>query len=269
MSEREKRVNGNEIILPTDRFLEDYRILVASPAILLNGKGAYTYKSDPKVVDTRVDNYRRFMCEGGFGWGTTISAEAWTYILAHLAYPALLDRPDRTIGLRLTPTALDATHDYARDSRVAPPQHQKGADLFFYEYTSLGCVPLLFIDVTLGDQYTIDAKNARLLIQAETETPVIVVGLSHLQMLRKIRHESRNFVAFLEHTSQLIATGDEIRQKMRKILHRGWEYPFRRTIKKAIDVTADRLAQDREYPFPEKIKVARQKLAYAKGILTV
>lgn len=252
------------------QLLKDYIAIITKPAKLLNGNGSYTYNSDPSAVDDRIRALKLFMTSPGSSeidakWGGTIYSEIWAYILTTVAYPQVFSTAGN-LRVRLVPTDLDETKDYKRDENISPFDHQKGADLLMFEERADGDYPLLLVDVTLGNSSTLKHKRDRLLLQARTETPVVILGLRDLRVFPSKTDTVGGFPKFLFQSCDDIKAGSNATVVLEKYTDPKWTLDLKERMLAGIDLTERKLMISAS-PYSDKVEVALGKLRRVRGVL--
>jgi len=180
-------------------------------------------------------------------------------------YQSLFSSSDSSLWIRLVPTDLDQTMDFERDHTVSSLNHQKGADLLIYDMTPEGNCPILLIDVTLGNDSTIRKKNSHTLLQAQTATPVLIMGLGNSHMLPENNNLLGNYGQFLDSTCPQVGQGVKPPDILRNSGHH-WFSHLKNKLLASIN-SADDLLGISNYPHSTIIDTARGKLERAKEVL--
>lgn len=248
--------------------LQYYASSIRQPLLMYgNGSGSHYFESDEDIIADRIKALGAYLQNDisdprVFQWGRTIFSESWALLLLKAAYPH--------IGLRLVPTDLDATRDYAVTESIHPQSHQKGADILLYQENDSRVIPLLLIDITLGSPATVKNKRGRLPLQTESSTPVATVALRQLAIAKKWNTHEDVFGWFLDHHGR--ASVYEGTDPQNTILHHAapaWAHDLRLKMTHAIGECQSGLTNGKHqlFPFVDSLHEAHRKLDVVKQML--
>jgi len=245
-----------------------YAALIRQPLLMYgNGSGSHFFESDEDIIANRMEALAMYLKgktsdERLFNWGRTIFSESWAAILLQTAYPQ--------IGIRLVPTDLDATCNYATTEEASPETHQKGADILFYQKKDNHTIPLLLIDVTLGSRSTVKNKRECLPLQAQSSTPVATIPLNQLAISHKWIDRVGTFGWFLDHYGRdTVYTGSSPQKTIHRHAAPAWMADLKSRMTNAMKECQVGLSSGRHQMFPltDNVHEASRKLTTAKHIL--
>jgi len=180
-------------------FLDYYEEEVGKTVVLQNHSGPVICTSDLNNLASRKKALAEYFCDyftslspmtkgdkERYQYGRTILAEVVSYELLGELLAEGIDRED--MALMLAPTSIDRSSYSGED-------YQKGADIVLVEIGAGDSphLPVLGIDVTVGDLRFVKAKLSNPGVQCKTAMPVVVLPL------RKFSYEGKNnFLGYLD-----------------------------------------------------------------------
>lgn len=172
--------------------LDWYSYTLQQPLTLISNQGPVTYYSDSNRVDERVH------CLGEYLAGERNTADAifGRNLFGEIASKLFIDQQIgpylQSVGLDLvaSPTSLDSSINACRDHlptslRILPQEplpYQKGTDLCLvgYDENREAAVPIIGIDLTMGDGHIVRKKRNVPGIQTLTGMGVVVLPLRRM-----------------------------------------------------------------------------------------